>query len=352
MATSGTYLTRRFDVAQILDLTIRRCGVPVTEQTPETVEICRDNLQLLLYELGNRGLNLWCFEQFLVGFNAAVPGYTLPPETIDVKMANLRTPSDRLTGLITSSTGGDASPVLDDNFSTGFTQGAANGNLVLDFGEPKVVRHVGFLPTANGSYSLELATSTDGVSWVPAERIAAGTQRASRWVWADVSDPRAARYFRVREIAGGVIGFYELYLSETVSEIPMSPLNRNQYIELPNKSAPGRPLQYWMDRQISPRLVLWPVPGESERYCSAALWRHRHIQDAGELTHDLEVPVRWYEGISWELASRVIFEIPKADLSRVPTIDTERKKHTLEAEDEERGGGPFIVLPNIGAYTR
>lgn len=347
-----TFLTRTFDAASLTDLAARRCGISTPSLTPEQMKILLDNLQLFLYELGNRGLNLWCFEELLVGFSALKSRYPLPVETIDVKMVNLRSPLSRLDSTVTSSTGGVTTALVDDDLTTSFVQGAPGGNLVFDFTEARAVRDIGLLPSVSASYTLELATSGDGLTWSVLSLRSAEDYVAGTWKWIKLSAPVSARYFRVRETGTATLGFYEVHLAEEVSEIPMAPLNRNQYIELPNKTFQGRPLQYWLDRQIVPELVLWPVPGTSERYSSASVWRHRHIQDIGELVHEIEVPVRWYEAVSWELASRVLIELPGADLGRAAMIEDARRKHSMEAEDEERGGGPFIVMPNLRGYTR
>lgn len=350
MTTSGTYLTRTFDLARLFDLTVRRCGVKTAAQTPEVIEVLRDNLQILLYDV--RGLNLWCLDRVRLGFNARQGDYALPPETINVLKVNRRTPTARLSSTVTSSTGGATGALTDDDLTSSFVQGAASGNLVFDFADAKTVRHVGLLPAAAATHALEFATSSDGITWSVVELRPAESYVAKTWKWFELISPGNARYFRIRETGTGILGFYEIYLATDVVDLPMSPLNRDQYEDLPSKHFLGSPLQYWVDRQVVPRVVFWPVPGDAERYLQALVRRHRHVQDVGELTNELEVPARWYEAIVWELAGRSILEIPGADLARKPMIDAERAQHTLDTEAEERGGGPFVVMPNLAPYTR
>src|SRR5262249_49074800 len=46
------------------------------------------------------------------------------------------------------------------------------------------------------------------------------------------------------------------------NDIYLWPISRNDYAMLPDKMSPGPPTQYWLHRQITPVLRVWPVPPE------------------------------------------------------------------------------------------
>ena len=40
-------------------------------------------------------------------------------------------------------------------------------------------------------------------------------------------------------------------------------ISRDAYLSIPNKATTGRPSQFFLDRQLTPNLKLWPVPENS-----------------------------------------------------------------------------------------
>ena len=43
----------------------------------------------------------------------------------------------------------------------------------------------------------------------------------------------------------------------------MERISRDTYLAIPNKSTTGRPTQFFLDRQITPNLKIWPLPENS-----------------------------------------------------------------------------------------
>jgi hypothetical protein len=78
------------DTATIIEHAIRRCGIPVEKQTPDTIQLARDNLFFLFTSFANRGLPLWCVEEVSIPLVAGTKSYTCPDGTIDILNLNLR----------------------------------------------------------------------------------------------------------------------------------------------------------------------------------------------------------------------------------------------------------------------
>ena len=64
------------------------------------------------------------------------------------------------------------------------------------------------------------------------------------------------------------------------------------FLNLPNKTSTGRPTQYFLDRQITPNLKLFPTPENSTDVIHYdALTR---IQDADAQVNTMEIPLGLY----------------------------------------------------------
>ena len=62
MATSGTVSTTQFTTRQVIDHAYRRCRLGAQQITSEMIDIANDQLYLILANLANRGVQLWCIE--------------------------------------------------------------------------------------------------------------------------------------------------------------------------------------------------------------------------------------------------------------------------------------------------
>jgi hypothetical protein len=58
------------------------------------------------------------------------------------------------------------------------------------------------------------------------------------------------------------------------------------------------------------------------------------------------------EAVIWQLALRLLFEVPEADPALIPMVQGMADKVLLEAEHEEGDGAPIVLGPNISVYTK
>lgn len=203
---------------------------------------------------------------------------------------------------------------------------------------------------ASTSYALE--TSSDGSAWTTLETEANPNAVAGNVTWVDIQGSLATLYFRVRATTG-TLNQTQVILANTPNEIPMARLNRDDYVNLPNKAFQGRPLQFWVDRLLNaPVLYLWPVPSAQFVTAQAVVWVKRYIMDVGTMTQEIEIPQRWYDAIVYVLASRLAEETPTVDPQMIAILDQKAQRALLEAENEERDDSPIYLTPNIAVYTR
>lgn len=326
MSTSGTVAQTVLDTAVVLEHAMRRCGIPASAQTPESVEIGKQNLYLLLLNLANRGLNLWCIEKDLMGLEQGRGTYTLPAGTL------------RLLNVVYSS----ATRVTGTD-----TVAAASVTTELT-GSTKVVRY-GFKPTANVTAAFTVESSGDGITWTTQQTLASADWVAGTWYWFDLDPAPTAGYYRISSATNFTLT--EFYLASAISDLPMTQFNRDEYTQQVNKTYQQRPCtNFYYDKQVAPTITLWPTP--TNDYDQLSVWRHRFVQDVGTLTQQIEVPQQWMEAIVWQLAARLAYEVQGVDQGRRTEVIQASERFLMDAEMSETDNAPLYFVPGIGVYTR
>ena len=80
--------------------------------------------------------------------------------------------------------------------------------------------------------------------------------------------------------------------SETI-DIPLSRLSRAEYSHVTNKSTTGKPNQYFVNKQLSPTVTVYPVPDLSSKYTLHMNVLTR-MDDADSATNTMDLPFRFY----------------------------------------------------------
>ena len=330
MATSGTVGLTTVPTAKLLEHAFRRCGVAATGQTPENVEIALDCLFFLALSLASRGINLWCVDKKIMGADLGKVTYILPGGTLEILNA--------VYSQVTYVTGTDTSA------ATSYQVQLTSATAVLRCGVTFSV-----LPTAD----LTFQYSDNGILWTTSTTVKTGALSAvGERLWVDMNVSGTHDYYRVYA-GGSTFTATELLLCNTISDLAMAQLNRDSYTSLPNKSSPGSPaVNYYFEKLIDPQISLWPVPNVSgNQFC---IWRHHQIEDIGTLTEELAIPNRWLESFIWQLAGRLIFELPAGSIppERVAMVMGMMKDMLDTVEGDEQDGAPIYYAPNIGVYTK
>ena len=330
MAVSGTVSMTVFNTRKVIDHAYRRCRIPPEGISSEQIDFALDTLYLVLSMLANRGLQLWCIERYLMPLYEAQGLITMPNGIVDILNTNLRT-----IEVVNENT-------TDTTTSTTYT---------TIFPAQTQVTVIG-IEWSGASTSYALETSNNGTTWTTLSTQDNPNTTAGMVTWVDVQGSLATTYFRVRATTG-VLNQTQVIFANTPNEIPMARLNRDDYVNLPNKTFEGRPLQFWCDRQLNnPVLYLWPVPSAQFVTAQVVVWVKRYIMDVGTMTQEIEVPQRWYDSIVYVLAARLAEETPTVDPQMIAILDQKAQRSLLEAENEERDDSPIYLTPNIAVYTR
>ena len=357
MAYSGTTGQTVVSVQTVIDHAVRRCGKLAEEITSEQQISARENLYFLLSNMMNRGIQYFAITKLVIGLNANQYQYNLPVGANDALNVNYRTMA-RPDGNYTTSAGGVVANIYDGNVDTYAQQISANGNFTVVYGtnNPQYIGSIGFMPyvSSGGSatWNYTLQSSSDGATWTT---LYTGTNVAvtdKQWVWQDVDPGSNVGFYRMQATNGTTLALRELYFGNNSREITMSRLNRDDYVNLPNKNfTANQPFQFYFERNIpNATLALWPVP--NSYFVQMTVWYSAYIQDVGALSGQLAIPQRWYEAVIFMLAHRMSLELPTVDPTRIAYLEKMADKFLYDVEQEERDKSPEYFAPNISVYTR
>jgi len=129
------------------------------------------------------------------------------------------------------------------------------------------------------------------------------------------------------------------------TDFSISRIGRDQYLNIPTKSTTGRPSQYFLDRQITPKLKLWATPENStDTFVYDALTR---IQDADTAKNTMEVPFRFYPCLTAGLAYYLAM---KKAPERVQLLKAMYEEEFERASAEDRDRSNLSLTPSSTYY--
>lgn len=326
MAYSGSIGGTTFNALKVVDHAFRRCRLPAQAITGEMHAYALDSLYTSLSELASRRVPSWCIEKVLLPMYENQPVVTLPIGTVNVLNLNYRV-MQPLSGVTTTS-------------STSYS---------VSFASTTTVDIVG-IKWSGASVALTFEISSDGSTWTQVGSFS-GTASSGEISWVDISGAKAYAYFRVT--SSSTINYTWIKLGNLPQEIPLGQLNRDGYVNQSNKVFPGRPSNYYFQRDLAQPVVnIWPAPFSAAEEAQLVLWRHRQIMDTQNLQQEVEVPARWLEAIINTLAARVAAETPQVDPQIMAALEQKSAISLQQAWDGDNDGSPIQINPGIGAYTK
>lgn len=359
MAYSNTTGQTKVNVDQLISYAFRDAGKTAEEMTPEYIQAGKQALFYNLQNLSNLGVNLWLLENKVIGAQTNEQWVTLPSTTIDVREANW-------VYIVNPSISG-ALPVTNPNAPSLFDQ-TSNADLELHatstlvdnyfgaaYSDQTRIFYVGFnayTPGVSATYQLDLEVSNDGATWSVWESFPATTLADREWAYFTINATQQFYYYRLsNRDTLNTFSLRAIQFAQSQQVIPLARLNRDDYWNLPNKQfASVRSLQYWYDRQIEPKMYLWPVPNNN--YQVFQLIIEKQMEDVGTLTNEIYVPDRWINSVQASLSHRLSMQIPGVDQNRIQYLEGLAEKYFMQANNEERDKSPIYFQPNFSYYTR
>ena len=281
------------DVAEYIEEAFERCGQEV--RTGYDLRTAKRSLNLLFADWANRGLNQWTIEQTTIALAAGISEYPSGSLTLSVAATGSFTGGETITGGTSGATASITSTLTTTSFAT-------------------------TIPV--GSFTLN-------------ETIAGGTSGATTTVSAvqDLSDTQST------------IDMLSAVVTRTGTDFEITRLSRSEFLNIPIKTQTGRPNQFFLDRQISPVLKIWPVPDNSTDVIKFN--RLTRIDDADAFTNTVDIPFRFYPCLAAGLAYYLSMKRSPQLMAPLKAIYEEEM---LRAMEEDRDRASFKISPPSYQY--
>jgi hypothetical protein len=151
---------------------------------------------------------------------------------------------------------------------------------------------------------------------------------------------------RTYSLSADVIDVLSAVVTRSSTDFALTRVSRDDDLNIPNKATTGRPTQFFLDRQVTPSLRLWPTPENStDVVVYNALTR---IDDADTAINTLDVPFRFYPCLAAGLA--YYLSIKRAP-NRTQMLKAMYEEEFERAMGEDRDRSSFTVTPEY-AYFR
>ena len=142
-----------------------------------------------------------------------------------------------------------------------------------------------------------------------------------------------------------VIDILSVVVRRSSTDYSMTRISRDDYLSIATKTTTGRPSQYFLDRQITPNLKIWPAPENSTDVLHYdALTR---INDADSMQNTLEVPFRFYPCLASGLAYYLAI---KRAPDRIQLLKNIYEEEFDRAMSEDRDRSTFTIAPDLSFY--
>tara|TARA_R100001369_G_scaffold57784_1_gene84598 strand:+ start:773 stop:1681 length:909 start_codon:yes stop_codon:yes gene_type:complete len=300
MAVSGSK-NFELDVADYVEEAFERCGLEV--RTGYDLKTAKRSLNLMLAEWANRGLNQWTITETSIVTATGVTEY----------------PAGPLIMVVASDAGFEVSETL-----TGGTSGAT----------AKITN----IPSSSVS-DLEANTLSITIpvgTFVSGETLTGGTSGTSSTLSAAIDFSNAA----------STIDVLSAVITKDSTDLSIDRVSREAFINIPNKTNSGRITQYFLDRQLTPVLKVWPAPNNDTDIIKFN--RLTRMDDADIYTNSLDLPFRFYPCLAAGLAYYIAM---KRAPNRLQMLKSVYEEEFDRAATEDRDRASFTVVPAVN-YLR
>jgi hypothetical protein len=345
LSTTGTLQVTAWDNRTVYDRSYGMLGLVPSQVTGEKIDIAHDLLGMVLADAVNTSHPLFTLEKILIPLVVGQRNYPMPVGTNDLNRVFFRTSFNVTPALIASGPNAWA-----------YDFGANNPTIVYNWS-------ILWLGTP---VPVTFQSSPDNINWTT---VSATTPLnfggyGSQNIWYDMNVSAPQRYWRVIPTVvtpPNTLSITSAALYNTPNDIEMYRFNKDDYYNMTNKGFEGRPLQYYVNRDVAVgnqalgcSIDLWPPADQTTVNLNGIMVarRQRYIQDVGSLQQQLEVPTRWFYTVLFMLADALSFCTPEAKPDRIVAVQARLPQMKANLWLEERDRSPFKMNYNLRQYTR
>jgi len=145
---------------------------------------------------------------------------------------------------------------------------------------------------------------------------------------------------RTYVLSADVIDILSAVVTRSSTDFALTRVSRDDDLNIPNKETTGRPTQFFLDRQVTPSLRIWPTPENStDVIVYNALTR---MDDADTPINTLDMPFRFYPCLAAGLAYYISL---KRAPNRTQMLKAIYEEEFERAMGEDRDRSSFTVTP-------
>ena len=281
------------DVAEYIEEAFERCGLEL--RTGYDLKTAKRSMNLLFADWANRGLNQWTIDQTSITVASGVSEYPAGTLTLSVSASGSFSVGETITG-----------------------------------GTSAATAIITSKPTSSAvATTIPVGTFSSGVT------ITGGTSAATTTVSAvqDLSDVQST------------IDILSTVVTRDGTDFAIDRLSRSEFLNIPTKTQTGRPNQFFLDRQITPVLKIWPVPDNNTDILKFN--RLTRIEDADAFTDTMDVPFRFYPCLAAGLAYYLSMKKNPQMMGMLKSIYEEEM---IRAMEEDRDRASFKISPPTYRY--
>jgi len=146
-----------------------------------------------------------------------------------------------------------------------------------------------------------------------------------------------------------VIDVLDVVLRRTVNDVAtdyqMNQVGRAEYWNIPTKSTKARPTQWFLDKQVTPKIYIWPAPENSTDVIK--MNQLLRIEDADGSVNDLQMPFRFYPAL---VAGLAFYLSQKRAPERMESLKSLYEDEFARALAQDESRAPLMVKPNMRSY--
>ena len=143
-------------------------------------------------------------------------------------------------------------------------------------------------------------------------------------------------------LTSDVVDLLEVVVRRNNTDFQVQRISRSDYQNLPNKTTSGRPSSIYVDKQVAPKINLWPAPENSTdvlRY-----YFIQRIQDADAAINNMDAPFRFLPCMAAGLA--YYLSVKKAP-DRVQLLKSIYEEEFQRASDMDQDRVPTRLTPSL-----
>jgi hypothetical protein len=297
MAVSGS-TDFELDVAEYVEEAFERCGLEV--RTGYDLTSARRSLNLLFADWANRGLNRWTIEQATLPLASGVAIYPAGTLTMTVAASGSFSVGETITG----GTSGATASITSIRSSTAIDITVPEGTFSAS-------------ETITGGTSSATTTVSSAISLVPIQSTI--------------------------DVLSAVI---RTGTGSDQTDVAISRISRDAYINISNKNSTSRPTQFYVDRLITPEIKLWPTPNDNTY--TLVYDKLTRIDDVDNPQNTVDVPFRFYPCLSAGLAYYISL---KRAPQRTQLLKAVYEEEFERAAAEDRDRASLSLTPSRDYYT-